>query len=121
MIAADTFGQGLVDRDALLLRDPAGVQVEPEVRQRSLAFAEVMAIKEKGRRFLDGRSTKEELAASTPIMPRDIGILTKNEAVAVRRAVTLDMEMRIEATRGKVEQAVAACDIALEELAQHRG
>ena len=87
---------------------------------RALAVAEVIAIKEKGERFLEGRSGQEELSASTPIMPRDIGVLTQQEAVAVRRAVVLDMEMRKEASgRPKVEETVQACADALEVLTQH--
>ena len=52
------------------------------------------------------------LYASTPMLTTiatEIGFLTKKQAVGLRRAVILDVEMRKEETRGKVEETVRAC------------
>ena len=86
---------------------------------QSIATAEVMAIKEKAQRFVDGSSTGEGLEASTPMLTSiatEIGFLSTHQAVAFRRAVTLDMEMRKEKTRDKAQVTIEACNLFLSDL-----
>lgn len=83
---------------------------------RAIVEAEVIAIKEKAQRYIDGNSTMKELGASTPMLTSvasEIGFLSPEQAVAFRRSVTLDMEMRIEGKKEKAAAAVEACQEAL--------
>lgn len=80
---------------------------------RSVTIAEITAIEEKARRFVEGTSTGEELAASTPLLTSiaaELGHLSPNEATAFRRTVTLDMEMRKSLATTKAEATIAACE-----------
>ena len=64
-------------------------------------------------------STIKELGASSPMfvaIANEIGFLSPAQAVAFRRAVTLDMEMRIEGKKEKAAAAVEACREALSSL-----
>lgn len=84
---------------------------------RSIVKAEIVAIEEKAARFVEGESTKEEVAASTPMLTSiasEIGFLTPEEAVAFRRVVTLDMEMRHEGSEQKARMVLDACSKALQ-------
>jgi len=84
---------------------------------RAVAIAEVTAIKEKAERFIDDQSSREEFAASTPLLTSiaaEIGYLSSTQAVAYRRAITLDIEMRTGATKEKAALAIEACGEALE-------
>ena len=86
---------------------------------RAIAKGEVIAIKEKAERFINGKSSKAGLGASTPMLTSiasELGFLSEEQAIALRRAVTLDMEMREEETIEKSELAVEACDEALRVL-----
>ena len=83
---------------------------------RAVAKGEVVAIKEKAERYIKGQSSKEGLGASTPMLTSiasEIGFLTEEQAIALRRAVTLDMEMRKEETIEKAQLAIEACEEAL--------
>ncbi len=92
-----------------------------EARQRRnsiirITKAEITAIKEKAERFLGGKSGVEELRSSTPLwmsLAPELGFLSVDQAVAARRAITLDMEMRKTASRQKVEECKKACELAL--------
>lgn len=89
----------------------------------AIAKGEVTAIKEKAQRYLDGQSAVEELCASTPLLTSiasELGFLSEEEAIAFRRAVTLDMEMRKKGSRDKTQLAVQACDNALRVLSSRR-
>jgi len=84
---------------------------------RAVAIAEVTAIKEKAGRYIDDLSSREEFAASTPLLTSiaaEIGYLSSAQAVAYRRAITLDMEMRASLTKEKAALAMEACNEALE-------
>ena len=91
---------------------------------RSIVYAEVIAIKEKTQRYINGQSTVEELARSSPMLvaiATEIGFLSREQVVAYRQVVTLDMEMRApgnteESTIEKALLVVAACDEALGQL-----
>ena len=83
---------------------------------RAIAKGEIIAIKEKAERFINGQSTAVGLRASTPMLTSiasELGYLTEEQTVAVRRAITLDMEMRKEESKEKAKLAVQACDEAL--------
>ena len=90
----------------------------------SIVYAEVLAIKEKTHRYISGQSTVEELARSSPMLvatSTEIGFLSREQVVAFRRAVTLDMEMRTpdkteESIKEKALLVVVACDEALGHL-----
>ncbi len=86
---------------------------------RAIAKGEVTSIKEKAQRYIDGQSSKGEFAASTPMLTSiapELGFLSEEQAIAFRRAVTLDMEMREEGTKEKVQLAVQVCEDALSSL-----
>ena len=71
---------------------------------RAIAKGEIIAIKEKAERYINGKSSKLGLGASTPMLTSiasELGFLSDNQAIALRRAVTLDMEMRKEETKEK--------------------
>ena len=85
---------------------------------RAVAAAEIVAIKEKAQRYVDGNSTHEELGASTPMLTsiaRELGNLTPEQAINFRRVVTLDMEMRKASgdQKKKALTAIGACEGAL--------
>jgi gas vesicle protein len=82
----------------------------------AIAAAEVVAIKEKAQRYLNDSSSAEELGASEPMLTSiasQLGYLTVNEAVALRRTITLDMELRIAGNKEKATQTIEACREAL--------
>ncbi len=86
---------------------------------RTIAKGEVIAIKEKAERYISGQSSKAGLGASTPMLTSiasELGFLSEEQAIALRRAVTLDMEMRKEETIEKAQLAVQACEEALRVL-----
>ena len=86
---------------------------------RVIAKGEIVAIKEKAERYIIGNSSKAGLSASTPLLTSiasEIGFLSEAQAIALRRAITLDMEMRKEETKEKAQIAVQACDEALRVL-----
>jgi len=69
--------------------------------------AEITAIKEKAERFLEGKSDLEEFKSSKPLwmsLAPELGFLSVEQAVATRRAITLDMEMRTTGKREKAEE-----------------
>lgn len=81
--------------------------------------AEVTAIKEKAERFLEGKSDLEELRSSTPLwtsLAPELGFLSVEQAVASRRAITLDMEMRKIGNQEKAKECKKACELALNAL-----
>lgn len=82
------------------------------------AIAEITAVKKKAERFIKGESNLEELRSSTPLwsssLALELGFISINQAVATRRAITLDMEMRKTGRKEKAEQCKKACQIALE-------
>ncbi|MHC4193750.1 MAG: hypothetical protein ACYSTF_10010 [Planctomycetota bacterium] len=83
---------------------------------QAIAKGEIVAIKEKAERFIDGRSSRAGLGASTPMLTSiasELGFLSEDQAIALRRAVTLDMEMRKEESKEKARLAVKACEDAL--------
>lgn len=92
-----------------------------ETRQRRnsivrITKAEITAIKEKAERFLEGKSDLEEVRSSAPLwmsLAPELGFLSVDQAVAARRAITLDMEMRKTGKQEKVEECKKACQLAL--------
>ncbi len=83
---------------------------------QAIAAAEVTAIMEKAQRYIDGQSDKEELSASAPMLisiASEIGLLSPKQAIAFRRTVTLDMEMRKTGNKEKAQMAILACKKAL--------
>ncbi len=83
---------------------------------RAIAKGEIVAIKEKAERFLSGQSNKSGLGASTPMLTSiasELGFLSEEQAIALRRAVTLDMEMRKEESQSKAKLTVQACEESL--------
>ncbi len=83
---------------------------------QAIAKGEIIAIKEKAERFIHGQSSVAGLGASTPMLTSiasELGFLSEDQAVALRRAVTLDMEMRKEESKEKAKLAVKACEDAL--------
>jgi hypothetical protein len=88
---------------------------------RILVKGEVTAIKEKAQRYLDGQSSKVELAASAPMftsISSELGFLSEDQAIAFRRTITLDMEMRKEGTKEKAQFITQACEDALRSLSR---
>jgi len=92
-----------------------------ETRQRRNAIvritkAEITAIKERTERFLEGKSNLDELKSSKPLwmsLAPELGFLSANQAVATRRAIILDMEMRKTGKPEKAEECKKACQSAL--------
>ena len=83
---------------------------------KAIAKGEIIAIKEKAERFINGQSSAAGLGASTPMLTSiasELGFLSEDQAVTLRRAVTLDMEMRKEESKEKAKLAVKACEDAL--------
>ena len=83
---------------------------------QAITKAEIIAIKEKAQRFVDSQSNAEELSASTPMLTSiasQLGYLSVERAIAFRRTVTLDMEMRQSKTKEKAATAIKACEEAL--------
>jgi hypothetical protein len=86
---------------------------------RTVARAEVVSIREKAERYLNGQSNELEMCASTPLLTSiapEIGFLKEDQAVALRRVITLDMEMRKCKSKDKATQVIDACTLALKEL-----
>lgn len=86
---------------------------------QAIAAAEMTAIMEKARRFIDGKSSKEEMSASTPMLTSiasELGYLTPKQVIAFRQTVTLDMEMRKSGTKEKAELVCFACENALKTI-----
>jgi len=86
---------------------------------RAIAAGEVTSIKEKAQRYVDGHSDIDELGASTPMLTSiasELGYLSREQVIALRRAVTLDMEMRMKGSKEKAALAIDACNIALRYL-----
>ncbi len=86
---------------------------------RAIAKGEIIAIKEKAERYINGKSSKVGLGASTPMLTSiasELGFLSDEQAIALRRAITLDMEMRKEETTEKAQIAIQACEEALRAL-----
>ena len=93
------------------------------VRQRksikAIVAGEIVAIQEKAQRYLDGQASPEELGASIPMLTSiapQLGYLFPREAVAFRRTVTLDMELRKNPNKEKALQTIEACEIAVRTL-----
>lgn len=83
---------------------------------RAIAKGEITAIKEKAERFISGQSSTAGLGASTPMLTSiatELGFLSEDQAVALRRTITLDMEMRKEESKDKAKLAIKACEDAL--------
>jgi len=83
---------------------------------RAIAKGEIVAIKEKAERFINDQSSSVGLGASTPMLTSiasELGFLSEGQAISLRRAVTLDMEMRKEESKEKAKLAVKACEDAL--------
>ncbi len=95
-------------------------KIEDSRRSRSVrayAMAEITAIKEKAERYVNGNSSIEEFSASTPIygstIAPELGYLTPEQVIALRRTVTLDMEMRKKGDKEKALLTIKACEEAL--------
>lgn len=98
-------------------------QIDKRRRRKSIistAIAEITAIKEKAERFIDEKSSLDELKSSTPLwsgtLALELGFVSIDQAVATRRAVTLDMEMRKTGRKEKAQQCIEACQYALDLL-----
>lgn len=86
---------------------------------RAIAKCETPSIKEKAERNIKDKSSRAGHGTSTPLLTSivsELGFLSEEQAVALRRAVTLDMEMREEKTKEKAQLAVQACEEALKVL-----
>ena len=86
---------------------------------RAIVGAEITAIKEKAQRFIDGHSSGNGLSASSPMLASlatELGFLKPDQAIAFRRSVTLDMELRQERSMEKAKFVVEACEDALRHL-----
>ena len=82
---------------------------------RSVVLGEIVAIKEKAQRYLESRSSREEMCASTPLLTSiatELVKLPEEQVIAYRRIVTLDMEMRKTGNRAKAREALDACETA---------
>ena len=95
-----------------------------ETRQRkksiqTLVAAEIASIGGKAERYLTGRSDIRELRGSKPtwisFLP-DLGYLSREQALAARKAVVLDQEMQTTGNRAKVTECREACEAALKLL-----
>jgi len=98
-------------------------QIDKRRRRKSIistAIAEITAIKEKAERFINEKSSLDELKSSTPLwsgtLALELGFISIDQTVATRRAVTLDMEMRRTGRKEKAQQCIEACQYALELL-----
>jgi len=83
---------------------------------QAITKAEITAIKEKAQRFVDAKSSVEEVSASTPMLTSiasQLGDLSPEQVIAFRRTVTLDMEMRQGKTKEKAVATIEACEKAL--------
>lgn len=83
---------------------------------RAIAAAEITAIKEKAQRYVNEKSSLEELSASTPMLTSvasELGYMSPEQVIAFRRAVTLDMEVRKKGNKDKAISTVEACEKAL--------
>ena len=79
---------------------------------RAIVAAEISTIEEKAQRYVDGLSTDEELAASTPLLVSiapELGHLNTEQVISFRRIVTLDMEMRKGMKTEKARATIVAC------------
>ncbi len=88
----------------------------PQHSIKAVLVGEVVAMKEKAQRYIDGQSTKEEMSASTPLLTSiatELVRLPEDQVVAYRRTVTLDMEMRKTGNKEKAIEVIAACEEAL--------
>ena len=80
---------------------------------KAIIAAETTAIQERAQRFLAGKSTPDELAASTPMLTSiavQFGYLSLEQAIAYRRSVALDMELKKSGNQEKAEDTVSACN-----------
>ena len=81
-----------------------------------IATAEVTAIRDKCRRYIEEQSSLDEFKGSTPLwasLAHEIGYLPPVAAVAARQAVTLDMEVRRSGNREKAQECIKICEEAL--------
>lgn len=82
--------------------------------------AEVISVKEKAERFLEGESSPEELKASIPLWSKNLALelafVSTDVAVDTRRVVTLDMEMRMTGREEKAAECIEPCEKALKSL-----
>lgn len=86
---------------------------------RAIIIGETMAIMEKAQRYLDGKSSLEELQASTPLLTSissEFVHLSKEQIVLYRRAVTLDMELRKSGNPNKAAKVIEVCKETLRSL-----
>lgn len=96
------------------------VNILENIRRRrsiiSVEAGEMFAIKEKAERYLAGDSSLEELKASTPMLisiASEIGYLSSEQVIAIRKVVTLDMEMRKKGNTLKAQSCIDACKEAI--------
>ena len=82
----------------------------------AVVIGEIVAIREKSQRYIAGESSFDEFKASSPMLvtiAHELGYLSPVQAVAMRRAVTIDMEMRQTGNIEKAEKCIDICDDAL--------
>jgi hypothetical protein len=78
----------------------------------AIVKAEIISAKEMPQRYLAGQSTLEELGNATPLwksMRPDIFFLSKEKAIAARRALTLHFELQPSGDRDKAQMCIDAC------------
>jgi len=97
--------------------------IEKKRRRNSIistAITEITAIMEKATRFIEGKSNEEELRSSTPLwsgtLALELGFISIDQAVATRRAVVLDTEMRKTTREKKAKECIEACRSAVDLL-----
>ncbi|MDP6452089.1 MAG: hypothetical protein QF898_02175 [SAR202 cluster bacterium] len=86
---------------------------------RGIVLAETIAIKEKAERYINGQSSINELAASSPMyvsLAPELGLLSPEQVTSFRRSVTMDMELRNHPSQDKARAVVKACEGALRSL-----
>ena len=84
-----------------------------------LVKAEVTAAKEMSERLRDGKSTLKEIQNATPLwksMPPEVSLLTEEQAVAARRALTLHFELQASGDKSKAQMCIDACEEAAKAL-----
>ena len=91
---------------------PSSLSKKKKASISAIVAAETIAIQERAQRFLEAKSNPDELAASTPMLTSiavQFGYLSVQQAIAYRRVVALNMELKKSKSPEKAEETVSAC------------